>query len=163
MKNKICYRKAILEDALAVAELNMLVIKNDLSHMVPVPGEFSKTNISIEDEKEKVLEQIEDPDYEIIVAELEQKIVGVLILFQENYSDDLVIAPFSTIENICTHPDYRHLGVGQGLFAEAESIARLKKHQFIDLLVWESNQNAISLYQRNGFLTIERRMVKKLE
>jgi ribosomal protein S18 acetylase RimI-like enzyme len=160
--SNIIYRKASTNDSKEIAKLNFLIMNEDLSKIIPEPGIFSNNKVSIDEEESAINEQINDPDYEIVLATLANKIVGVLVLLQENYTDDLVAAPFSTIETISSHPNYRHFGIGQGLLMEAEKIAISKQHHFIDLQVWDTNINAISLYDKSGFVTIERRMLKKI-
>ena len=105
---------------------------------------------------------IEDPDHDIIVACNKDKIIGFLSIVTENYTDDLVPAPFSTIEYIEVEPDFQSVGIGQILIEEAERIAYSKGHKYIDGLVWETNEKVKRLNEKNGFCTIERRMVKKL-
>ena len=40
--------------------------------------------------------------------------------------------------------------------------SKQKNHTFIDLQVWDNNQQALKLYEKTGFKTVEKRMVKKL-
>lgn len=105
---------------------------------------------------------IEDPDHEIIVASIENKVIGFLSLVTEKYSDDLIPAPFTTIEYIEVNPKFQSLGIGQILIKEAEKISYSKGHEYIELSVWVTNEKAIRLYEKNGFCEIEKRMVKKL-
>ncbi|MCK5848031.1 MAG: GNAT family N-acetyltransferase, partial [Caldisericia bacterium] len=94
---------------------------------------------------------------------VKNQIAGVLYLFEETYPDDLMPAPHSTIENVFVHSDFRRQGLGNGLIEEAEKVAKEKNHTFIDLQVWDNNQKAFNLYEKTGFQTIEKRMVKKIK
>ncbi len=46
---------------------------------------------------------------------------------------------------------------------QKERIAKSKNHQYLELLVWETDKSAIRLYEKNNFTPIARRMVKKLQ
>jgi GNAT superfamily N-acetyltransferase len=162
MKN-IVYRKANKNDVQEIAELTSSIISKDIETKVPHQCVFSKQKVTIDQEKVHIEECIEDPGYTIIIASVENKIAGVLYLFEETYPDDLVPAPHSTIEIVFTHIDFRKQGIGKGLIAEAEKVAKQMNHTFIDLQVWENNQHAFDLYEKTGFQTIEKRMVKKIK
>lgn len=130
--------------------------------LVPSICEFSNYPMQLTDAEKSIKEMIEDPNHDIIVACNKNKIIGLLSIVTENYTDDLMPAPFSTIEYIEVEPDFQSVGVGQILIDEAERIAYLKGHKYIDSLVWETNEKAKRLNEKNGFCTIERRMAKKL-
>lgn len=130
--------------------------------MVPTICEWSTQPISLEDVEKSIKEIIQDPDHEIIIARNENKVIGFLSVATEKFTDDLMPAPFSTIEYIEVDSNFQSFGIGQKLIEEAEKIAHLRGHKYIELLVWETNEKAIKFYEKNGFYTIERRMAKKI-
>ena len=68
--------------------------------------------------------------------------VGVSVILDEGY-----------ITNIATLPEYRNQGVATALLKRLDGLARLENLSFISLEVRESNQTAISLYERFGYKT----------
>jgi ribosomal protein S18 acetylase RimI-like enzyme len=161
-KTQIAYRKATSFDVKDIALLHYETINNSLKEVVPTICKFSELELSLEAVEKNIEEMAQDPDHDIIVACLDNKIIGFLSVWLETYTDDLITAPFSTIEYIEVNPNYRSLGIGQSFMKEAERIAKSKNHQYLELSVWETNKSAIRLYERNDFTPIVRRMVKKL-
>lgn len=162
-KNRnITIRKVLKEDFKEIALLHFKIVNDVMPKLVPSVCEFSNYPMQLTDAEKTIKEMIEDPDRDIIVACNENKIIGFLSIVTENFTDDLIPAPFSTIEYIEVEPDFQSVGVGQILMEEAERIAYSKGYKYIDSLVWETNEKAKRLNEKNGFCTIERRMIKKL-
>lgn len=67
--------------------------------------------------------------------------VGISVILDEGY-----------ITNVAVFPEYRKKGVATALLLKLFELASEKKLSFISLEVRESNQNAISLYNKLGFL-----------
>lgn len=61
------------------------------------------------------------------------------------------------VNNVATHPNYRRLGIGQGLMIAAIDEARLRGMSHVLLEVRASNQSAQLLYRRLGFRYVNRR------
>jgi ribosomal-protein-alanine N-acetyltransferase len=61
------------------------------------------------------------------------------------------------IENVVVAPDRRGRGLAVRLLAEIINLARLRKADAIFLEVRESNRDARSLYEKNGFIQTGRR------
>ena len=160
--NNFTIRKASKEDYKEIALLHFKMVNDVMPKLVPSICEFSNYPMQLTDAEKSIKEMIEDPDHDIIVACNKDKIIGFLSIVTENYTDDLLPAPFSTIEYIEVEPDFQSGGIGQILMEEAERIAYSKGHKYIDGLVWETNEKVKRLNEKNGFCTIERRMVKKL-
>lgn len=55
------------------------------------------------------------------------------------------------VVNVCVHPDYRRLGIGEGLVKALCDHCREDLFSFVTLEVRQSNTAAISLYQKLGF------------
>lgn len=58
------------------------------------------------------------------------------------------------VANVAVSPDCRRLGVGKRLITELITCAKERKLTFLTLEVRYSNQTAIRLYQRAGFVTV---------
>jgi ribosomal protein S18 acetylase RimI-like enzyme len=89
-------------------------------------------------------------------------LAGFLTAALEEYSDELIGAPFITIEFVETAPSARGQGVATALIKAVEQAAREQGVTYIDLLVWESNTSAARLYEELGYSTLERRLMKHI-
>ena len=54
------------------------------------------------------------------------------------------------IEDLCINENYREMGIGKKLFEEVMKYGKEKKIKFIELDVWEFNQNAKLFYEHLG-------------
>ena len=61
------------------------------------------------------------------------------------------------ITNVAVHPDYRRRGMGDALVRALIRYAKDERMDTVTLEVRASNQAAISLYRRNGFVEVGRR------
>ncbi len=68
--------------------------------------------------------------------------VGISVILDEGY-----------ITNLATLPQYRNMGVASALLTKLDDFAKLHGLCFISLEVRQSNQTAISLYERFGYKT----------
>lgn len=157
-------RYAKKEDVPGIAALHHLYLQDRtfIQRRVPSICECSTLGISLKEVAKEILEEMNDPDYAHIIAIDNEKVVGYLVLISIEEMDDLLSPPYTSVDTIETHPDYHHKGLGQRLIEKAIRIAKEKKHRFIDLNVWAKNEAALHLYEKNGFITIEQRMAKKL-
>ncbi len=112
-------------------------------------------------------ERLEDESCLVYIAEndgasVNRDLAGFLTAAVEEFSDDLIGAPFLTIEFVETVPSARGQGVATALLQAAEQAAKERGLEFIDLLVWECNPVAARLYEELGYTTLERRMMKRV-
>lgn len=92
----------------------------------------------------------------------DRRIAGFLVAHVEEYGDDLLSAPFLTIEDVVVARP-RVLGVGAALIHAAEDIARQRGITQIDLQVWTANAPARALYEKLGYRVLEERRGNRLE
>jgi len=52
---------------------------------------------------------------------------------------------------VCILPEYRHMGIGEGLIACTANSLRNRNFSLLSLTVTEMNQRAVALYKRLGF------------
>ena len=60
---------------------------------------------------------------------------------------------------LATYPRFREQGIGNALLAEADRLALAAQCELISIAVFASNPDALKLYQRLGYETIEQRAV----
>ena len=79
----------------------------------------------------------------VAVHRSEKKIIGYIIYWR--------ILREIQINNIAVHPDYRRLGVGEGMLCDVIEAAREEGMSFVSLEVRPSNLAARGLYEKLGF------------
>jgi [ribosomal protein S18]-alanine N-acetyltransferase len=96
-------------------------------------------------EKEIEYEFKENPCSKIVVALLEETIVG--------YLDFMITFDSATINRICVTMTERQKGIAQALLDKMVEIAKRQKEtvEFITLEVRSSNMPALNLYKKNGW------------
>ncbi len=82
------------------------------------------------------------------VAEMDNKIVGYIIARKEAYNMGHIIS-------IAVHPDYRKMGIGEKMLQKVEKELKEMGCYRVYLEVRISNQPAISLYKKLGYLTFK--------
>ncbi|WP_144395444.1 ribosomal protein S18-alanine N-acetyltransferase [Pleionea sediminis] len=84
-----------------------------------------------------------DPQYDFFVAELDEQIVGHLIV--------QVILDESHLLNLCLHPRYQGRGLGKQMMQYWLDSSRSQTIHQLLLEVRESNTKALKLYESMGF------------
>ena len=100
------------------------------------------------------------PGTQLFIAELDGTRAGCLLLWTlEDYFCQQWHAHVSVI---AVTREAEGTGVGRALMAHAEAWARAQGHTSITLSVFEGNRRAQALYERVGYATEMRRMIKLL-
>ena len=88
--------------------------------------------------------------YRFLVAKKDNVIVGFLSL---NMAYNLFDGnkPFMTLWWVCTHPDYRRLGIATKLLNEAEIIGQENNCELICFLSENKRIDAHAFYMKNGY------------
>lgn len=91
---------------------------------------------------------------DLIVCELDEKIVGSVVLFPANtdaYEGELEELDYPEIRMLAVDPEARGKGVASALITECIHRSQAKNHQFIGLHTGEFMKQAIKLYTKHGF------------
>ena len=113
-------------------------------------------------DRRALYEAIDDPrpGTELFIAELDGTAAGCLLMWTlEDYFSQQW---HSHVSFIAVTKAAEGRGVGRALMAYAEGWARARGHQSITLSVFEGNRRAQARYEREGYATEMRRMVKRL-
>ncbi len=91
-------------------------------------------------------------------------LLGFVRLALRDVKDQPGMTPrrYVEIEEVLVRESSRGRGVGQRLMSAAAEWARSQGASEVELTVWEFNRGALSLYERLGFRTINRQMLKRL-
>ncbi|MBO4470529.1 MAG: GNAT family N-acetyltransferase [Clostridia bacterium] len=107
----------------------------------------------------------EDPQREIVVAELEGRIVGFAVLNHivrpENpfmYERD-----FLDIDEFAVDKNHHRQGIASEMVRFIVGYAREKNYSRVELNMWEFNRNALAFYEAAGFTTYRRYMEIRLK
>ena len=113
---------------------------------LPFVCEIEQKCFSVPFKKEDFISYLNDPYWNFLVAKVDGVVVGYLsyiVLFSE-----------ATLVNVAVLPEYRGKKIGQALLHELVMIADSSELTSICLEVRKSNQVAINLYTKYGFVTV---------
>jgi RimJ/RimL family protein N-acetyltransferase len=137
-------RRPIVEDASRIIDYSKLVFSST-DQLLTLPEEYSMTD---EQEKNWINNANKNPDALVLVAEMNDQIVGFLFFFPIPKRKAAHIGEFG----VNVHPAFQKLGIGrkltEALLEWARKNARIEK---VFLNVFASNDKAIQLYRNLGF------------
>ena len=110
------------------------------------------------------LDVLAHPNKMLIVAEADGRPVGQILIIDSVSMDDPIYRPrrYLAVDELAVLTEYRRQGIGQRLMAAAEKWAAERGITRIELNVWQANEQAIAFYDRLGYRTIRRTMVRDL-
>lgn len=142
---KVIIRTGKINDAEAILHIQRDVAEEN-EYLISVPDELDKTR---DEQISWVQRLIENETETIIVAEIDDKVIGWLVFQSPNRKRLSHTGSFGMM----IHKDYRGIGIGKMLITElldwAEKNPLIEK---VSLGVFSTNRRAISLYKRMGFL-----------
>jgi len=93
---------------------------------------------------------IENPDYHLLVGEVDGKVVvSVTLVVIKNLTYSL--RPYAVIENVVTHSGFRRKGYASVLMEHASEIAQSKHCYKIMLMTGSKEEGTLRFYERCGF------------
>jgi len=107
----------------------------------------------------------EETSGQVLVAEVENRVVGFVCVWGKVSSDALDEKPteYAFISDLVVLSAYRGQGLGRALLERAEAYARQQGAAKIELLVLPNNHSALNLYRRHGFRDYHILLTKNLE
>jgi len=104
-----------------------------------------KLSFSIPWSRDSFEKEIVDNNLAIyLVAKVNEKAVGYIGMWK--------VLNEGHITNVAVHPEFRHQGIGDQLVSELLSLCEKENIDLVTLEVRKSNQNAIKLYEKHGFV-----------
>jgi diamine N-acetyltransferase len=145
-------------------ELCTLFDQVDALHREHLPHIFRKPVGPVRD-REYLLGLMADEHVGMLVARLEERIVGVAQVFVRDTPplDLLVPRRVAVVEDVVVGSQFRHRGVGQALMQAAHRWAADLGATTIELNVYEFNRRASEFYRQLGYQTLSRTMVRDLQ
>ena len=133
-------REAALHDVQDLHELYM-------RHLTQYPPK-EQQNMELWSDLLKIL--IANPDYHLLVGELDNKVIAsVTLVIIRNLTHNL--RPYSVMENIVTHSDFRNKGYASALMERASEIAKDNHCYKIMLMSGSRRESTLRFYERCGF------------
>lgn len=123
--------------------------REDLDQTFNLLNELYDNRIQYDIYSKKYEESLENDKYYSIVAEENNRIIGVLnsrLISRLAKSKDILY-----IDDLIVDKDYRNNGVGKSLLKNAVEYAKQSDCQTIELTSYITNENAHRFYQNNGF------------
>jgi GNAT superfamily N-acetyltransferase len=133
-------REAVLNDVKYLHELYM-------EHLTYNPPKEKQDIIEWSDLLKTL---IGNPDYHLLVGELEGKVVAsVTLIIIRNLTHNL--HPYSLIENVVTHADFRNKGYASALMEKASEIAKENACYKIMLMTGSTLESTLGFFLYCGF------------
>ena len=127
-----------------------LADEGDLPALIALADELAPGEADAEKRVNVLMQSLRDPDYDLLVADVEGEIVGFI--------DHWVIHDFvhgakmGYVQNLYVAPNYRRRGVGSRLLQEIIERAKAKGVLEVHVSTEFENKPAIELYKKQGFL-----------
>ena len=112
--------------------------------------------------REYFKKRLESDSSIVLVAELENKIVGYILVFIDSHSIRSN-NPIAEVENMFIDKDYRKHGLGSGFLQETKRIAKERGVKRLEVEVEAQNLAAIGFYKKNGFEDFEATLQMKID
>jgi ribosomal protein S18 acetylase RimI-like enzyme len=133
-------REATIEDSAIIAQL--------MAQLIEASG-YGDWQVSPEQIEESLRKMANSDDYQVLLAEDEGQVVGLLSLsFRHTLFHP---APSALIDELVVERGYRRRGVGQQLMAEAIERCRAAGCCEIEVSTERSNEAAQKFYRQHGF------------
>ena len=135
----------------------------DALHRAGLPSVFQKPPGAVRD-KEYLLGLLADQTVLLLVAEIDQKLVGLAhAVIRENQPIPVFVPRrYAIIDSIIVHSAMHHHGIGRLLADKVDQWAKSQGAASIELNVYEFNQDALAFYETLGYSTLSRKMSKSI-
>lgn len=153
-------RTAIQKD---IPALDALFHQVDRHHSNGLPDYFKPTQRPVRS-PDYLLGLINDQNVGLFVAELEHELAGFVQVEMRSAPAFAVFVQrlFAVVDNIGIRRDLRRQGIGSELMQAAESWAKDRGAQTIELNVYAFNRSAIDFYKALGYEPLSHRFTKNI-
>jgi len=126
-----------------VQDLHELYVEHLTKYPPSEPQDISKWRLLLE-----IL--LKNPDYHLLVGEINGKVISsVTLVIVKNLTHNL--RPYSVIENVVTHFDFRNKGYASTLLEKASEIAKDSDCYKIMLMTGSKKESTLRFYEKCGF------------
>ena len=141
----------------------MYACLNDL-HVAEHPGIFQSVPGHIH-APEFFAELLADPNSALFFAEWDGQPAGFLLMKLRASPDYAMMTPrlFAVVDSVYVHPQFRQHGLGEMLMMTGEEWAMEQGAASLELNVYDFNTAARGMYEKLGYQTLSRKMLKWLD
>ncbi|SES46307.1 GNAT family N-acetyltransferase [Psychrobacillus sp. OK032] len=138
--------------------INSIVKEGQDEHSEALPHIFQKVEQVMPDNY--FLQLLENPDCEILVAQLKGNVVGFAVMeLKESPSfESMTPRKYAYMNDFGVKNNYQREGIGSALFQACVDWSKINSAASLELNVWEFNHKAISFYESFGMSTVSRKM-----
>jgi ribosomal protein S18 acetylase RimI-like enzyme len=153
-------RKATAED---YSPLCGLFDEVDVLHRANLPHLFQRPNGPVR-EPDYYRGLIADKDVGLFVVEIGEKLVGFVHAVVRDAPPIPILVPrrYAIVESVGVKPGFQKHGMGRLLMDTVQEWATAEGATSIELNVFEFNETAIEFYEKLGYETLSRKMIKEL-
>lgn len=161
MKMDFVVRPAVEHD---YEEVCRLFEEGDTVHSEAIPRVFCR-NVGPARTKQFFCSLLQDENGILLVAELQEKVVGLVSVSLRESSDIPIMVPrkYAYVGDLVVTRRWRRQGIGEALMNEVQNWAAQRKVFELELDVWDFNTDAINLFRRLGYSMSRHRMWKLTE
>ena len=111
----------------------------------------------------KLLQIIEDTKAAVFVAERDGHLVGFAeVYFRQDEPNPAVVShAFGYLQSLMVQAEARTQGIGKSLLVRAEKWAQIKGAEEMRLETWEFGQGPLKFYEKFGYKTLKRTLVRE--
>jgi ribosomal protein S18 acetylase RimI-like enzyme len=140
-------RKAIKAD---IEDINKLFIELDADGVRYQPKHFQIGNRT----DDYLLEIINNPKSDFIVAVIDKSIVGFSLLYEKEVKGLSLLIPckYAYLQDFVVKSECRNRGIGTQLLEASKKWANDKGMEYLRLSVFPTNESGIRFYKRHGMM-----------
>ena len=144
-------------------ELLEVLAEGDAFHSDALPRMFRRSS-GLNHPWDYIEQGINSENDALLVAESDGELIGAIRLSVNETMPHPILVPrrYVQVHEITVKERFRHAGVGKALMEKGHQWAASKGIHEIELTVWEFNKDAIALYEKLGYVTMNRRMKKAI-
>lgn len=150
--DRLVIRAGLPTDAAALAGFGAVTFRSTYAADTPTQALDAFVHQVFGDELQAA--ELADPMCHFLVAELEDHLVGYLLLRDTTPPPSVPGDRPLLIDRFYVDPSVHGQGIGRALLHRAVRHAQARDHDLLWLSVWEHNHRAIGLYRRWGFLAV---------
>ncbi len=155
-------RRATLEDIAALIDLYREFHE---FHVKGVPDRLQRPDeYDTDDLRSKLVDIIEAEDSNIFVTELDGQVIGLAeVYMREDESNPYRIShKYAHLQSIMVSEKCRRKEIGRRLLRAVEQWSKEKDATEVRLDIWEFDNGPLRFYEKEGYRTLRRTMVRKL-
>lgn len=100
-----------------------------------------------------IVSAIEDPETGLFVAEVEDRLAGMVHVIVRETPDIPIMVPrrYACVDSLAVSEPFRRMGIGRALMEKARAWARAQGASSIELNVYAFNRTALAFYRALGY------------